>query len=98
MQNYKLDEITELDILSDEPEAKVILFNDDFHSFEEVIRQIIKACNYPVQQAEQISVIVHTKGKATVITSSFERCLEVAAVLQEIDLMIDIEPVEASSR
>lgn len=98
MQNYQLDEITEHDILSDEPEAKVVLFNDDYHTFDEVIFQIIKACNYPVHQAEQISVIVHTKGKATVITTGFERCLEVAAVLQEIDLLVDIEPVEALGR
>lgn len=96
MNKVKLKEIEEIESLTDEPNAKVILYNDDYHTFDEVIHQIIKACHYPIEQAEQISIIVHTKGKATVITSSFDRCLDVAAVLQEIQLSVEIEPIEAS--
>ncbi|NUQ82173.1 MAG: ATP-dependent Clp protease adaptor ClpS [Bacteroidetes bacterium] len=77
----------------EEPEARVVLFNDDYHTFDEVIIQIMKACNYSPERAEQISLIVHFKGKATVITSSFQTCQEVAAVLQEIDLLVEIEPI-----
>lgn len=95
MSNYRLQEIEDISTVSGEPEAKVILFNDDWHTFHEVISQIVKACQYSIERAEQISMIVHFKGRATVITSNLDHCLEIAAVLQEIDLHVEIEPVNA---
>lgn len=92
----KLQEIVEIDTGVEDPEAKVVLFNDDFHTFQQVIIQVIKACDYSVQRAEQIAMLVHYKGKATVITSDYQTCSEVAAVLQEIDLLVEIEPVTAN--
>ncbi|MCK6601651.1 MAG: ATP-dependent Clp protease adaptor ClpS [Bacteroidetes bacterium] len=88
-------ELTDLLTVTGEPEARVILFNDDYHTFDEVIIQVVKACDYSFRRAEQIALIVHYKGKCTVITSDYTTCQEVAAVLSEIDLMVEIEPVEA---
>jgi len=87
-------EITDTLIDSGEPEAKVILFNDDYHTFDDVIFQVVKACDYSFDRAEQIAMIVHFKGKCTVISSDFQTCQEVAAVLSEIDLLVEIEPIE----
>ena len=71
--------------------TRVILFNDEIHSFEEVANQIIKAigCSYDV--AMLLTNEVHNNGKATVYEGELEECLRVSAVLEEIALLTQIE-------
>lgn len=78
------------DVLTGEP-AKVILFNDEIHTFEEVIGQLIKAlgCDQPL--AESLTWEVHTKGKALVFEGVMNECLKVSSVLEEIALHTKIE-------
>ena len=73
----------------DEP-WHVILFNDDIHTFEEVIRQLVKATGCTPGQAEDHAWTVHTKGKAQVFSGTFEECLRVEGVLGEIGLVTEI--------
>jgi ATP-dependent Clp protease adapter protein ClpS len=75
---------------TDEP-AKVILFNDNIHSFDEVISQLIKAIHCDSERAEQIAWEVHTKGKACVYEGEMPECLRVSGVLEEIGLHTQIE-------
>ena len=75
---------------TDEP-AKVILFNDEIHTFEEVISQLIKATGCSTEKAEQFAWEVHTKGKACVYTGEMPECLRVSNVLEEIGLHTQIE-------
>lgn len=77
-------------IRTQEP-AKVILFNDEIHTFDEVISQLIKAINCNHSQAEAYALEVHTKGRACVFGGDMPKCLEVSAVLEEIQLMTHIE-------
>ena len=71
--------------------AKVILFNDDFHTFDEVIAQLIKAIGCSYKKAEALTWEVHTKGKAVVYTGELSECLRVSSVLEEIALHTQIE-------
>jgi ATP-dependent Clp protease adaptor protein ClpS len=71
--------------------AKVILFNDDFHTFDEVIAQLIKAIGCSYEKAEFLTWEVHTKGKAVVYTGELSECLRVSSVLEEIALHTQIE-------
>lgn len=71
--------------------AKVILFNDDYHTFDEVIAQIIKAIRCSREQAELITWEAHSKGRAIVTTGELEECLRVSQVLEEIKLQTQIE-------
>jgi ATP-dependent Clp protease adapter protein ClpS len=71
--------------------ARVILFNDDVHSFDEVIQQLIKAIRCTPRQGEQIAWTVHTRDKCEVYQGTFEECLHVSAVLEEIDLKTQID-------
>jgi ATP-dependent Clp protease adapter protein ClpS len=71
--------------------AKVILFNDDVHTFEEVIGQLIKATGCSATKAEALAWEVHTTGKAMVFTGEIARCIEVSSILEEIQLMTQIE-------
>lgn len=86
VEQHDLDEET----LIQEP-AKVILFNDDIHTFEEVIEQLIKAIRCTEQQAEAFAWQVHTEGKAVVYSGEMARCVEVSSILEEIMLLTQIE-------
>lgn len=71
--------------------AKVILFNDDVHTFEEVIGQLIKAIKCTQSKAEALAWEVHNNGKAVVYAGEMIKCVEVSSILEEIALMTQIE-------
>ena len=50
----------------------LIVFNDDFNTFEHVIETLIRVCKHTAEQAEQCTWLIHHKGKCTVRTGSFE--------------------------
>ncbi|MBM4177882.1 MAG: ATP-dependent Clp protease adaptor ClpS [Ignavibacteria bacterium] len=72
-------------------QARVILYNDEEHTFDEVIRQIVKATLCPITQAEALTLEVHFRGKAMVFEGSMSQCLRVSAVLEEIALHTQLE-------
>ncbi len=51
---------------------EIVLYNDDYNTFEHVIEMLIIACDHTPQQAEQCSLLVHYKGKCTVKTGTFK--------------------------
>lgn len=50
---------------NDEP-RDLILFNDDFNTFDFVIETLVNVCNHTLEQAETCTWIVHFKGKCAV--------------------------------
>ncbi len=78
------------DVATHEP-AKVVLYNDEIHTFDEVITQIIKAIRCPREKAEALTWEVHNTGRAIVYTGEMLRCVEVSGILEEIQLMTQIE-------
>jgi ATP-dependent Clp protease adaptor protein ClpS len=70
---------------------RVILFDDDIHTFEEVIRQLVKATGCTPERAYRHAWTVHTEGKDTVYDGAFEECFRVQGVLREIGLVTQIE-------
>ena len=71
--------------------SRVILFNDDWHTFEEVIEQIIKATKCSANEARDKTFEVHVNGKAVVYTGELKDCLIVSGILEEILLHTQIE-------
>lgn len=71
--------------------AKVILFNDDLHSFDEVIYQLIRAIRCDLEKAKALTYQVHNYGKAIVYSGEIVRCIEVSGILEEIELMTQVE-------
>jgi ATP-dependent Clp protease adapter protein ClpS len=78
------------EVLIQEP-AKVILFNDEIHTFDEVITQLIKATRCTESKAEALAWEVHSTGRAVVFSGELARCVEVSGILEEIKLMTQIE-------
>ncbi len=70
---------------------KVVLYNDDIHSFDEVILQVQKATGCSQQEATRISMEAHFNGKAVAYTGEFVDCNKVAAILREIGLLVEIQ-------
>src|SRR6056297_1803002 len=68
---------------------RLILYDDDIHTFDEVSNQLIKALGCSVSRAEELTLKVHNEGKATVHEGSFEECLKINTVLQEIQLITE---------
>jgi ATP-dependent Clp protease adapter protein ClpS len=86
----------ELEIIEEENSeinlgSRVILFNDDWHTFEEVITQIIKATKCSFIEARDKTFEVHVNGKAVVYSGELADCLSVSAILEEILLHTQIE-------
>lgn len=52
------------------PQAELVIYNDDVNTFDFVIETLIEVCNIEPVQAEQITLIVHYKGKCGVKTGS----------------------------
>lgn len=70
---------------------RVILYNDEIHTFTEVIGQLIKALGCNESHAKKLAFKVHNEGKAEVFEGSFEECFEVNGVLKEIQLITEIK-------
>lgn len=71
-------------------EPRVLLFNDEIHTFDEVVEQLIKAIKCSYDRAEEITWEVHSKGKATVYEGDMDDCIKVSSVLEEIALHTQI--------
>ena len=50
----------------------LIVYNDDFNTFEHVIATLIRVCRHTPEQAEQCTWLIHHKGKCKVKEGSFE--------------------------
>lgn len=91
----KPDETRQVELTTEENSdvdisSRVLLFNDDWHTFEEVITQLIIATQCSFEQARGLAFEVHVKGKAIVFNGSMSACLKVSSVLEEIALHTQI--------
>ncbi len=91
-QSGEHTETAQQETLSDTLDVyRVVLFNDDVHTFDEVIFQIIKAIQCTRSKAEKHTWEVHTKGRSIIYAGTLPSCLKVSAILEEIDLKTEIQ-------
>jgi ATP-dependent Clp protease adaptor protein ClpS len=50
----------------------LMVFNDDFNTFDHVIQTLIKVCKHDQLQAEQCTYMIHYKGKCSVKKGVYE--------------------------
>ena len=87
--------VPEIDVLTEDSvntglESRVVLYNDDWHTFDEVIAQLIKAIHCSFEKARAHAFEVHIKGKSIVFTGQMKDCLRVSGILEEIELTTEI--------
>ncbi len=61
----ELQEIVRQDIIT-KKQSKLVIHNDEYNTFEWVIKALIEICEHTNEQAEQSSYIIHHKGKYAV--------------------------------
>ena len=59
------------DVISIGERSHLVVYNDDYNTFDWVIQCFMEVCNHTQEQSEQLSILVHFKGKATVKTGIF---------------------------
>jgi ATP-dependent Clp protease adaptor protein ClpS len=69
----------------------VILYNDDFNTFDFVIESLIKVCKHEQIQAEQCTFLVHYKGKCAVKSGSYTELKPIMEALSDRGLTASIE-------
>lgn len=84
------DILVEDDIGSDLP-AHIIVFNDDFNTFDWVIQCFMEVLKHTHEQAEQLSIIIHFKGKATVKTGEKRELIPLCEALLDRGLSAVVE-------
>lgn len=66
-EEYELEEEVLTDDGTGEEEVRdLMVYNDDFNTFDHVIQTLIKVCKHDVHQAEQCTYLIHYKGKCSV--------------------------------
>jgi ATP-dependent Clp protease adapter protein ClpS len=71
----------------------VIVYNDNWHSFPDVIVQLQKATGCTFRKAHDLSHAIDTHGRAVVYSGSQPDCEWVAGVLREIRLQVETDRV-----
>lgn len=92
----ELDEVLLMDEMTDIGEfSQLIVYNDDHNTFDWVIECFTEILKHNSQQSEQLAMLIHFKGKATVKTAPFDVLRPKKDALIDRGLSAVIETVEA---
>ena len=73
-----------------EENKEIILYDDDFNTFDFVINSLIKVCKHSAIQAEQCTYIVHYNGKCGVKKGNYAKLKPICSALLERGLTAEI--------
>ena len=93
-QQHDLDTDSEILLAPEEVEVEgkqLIVYNDDFNTFDHVIESLIKVCKHDPIQAEQCTFLIHYKGKCSVKKGSYEALEPMCTALLERGITAEIE-------
>lgn len=92
LTNKELEELllSELDLDTDN-KSDLIVYNDDFNTFDWVIQSLMEVCSHSFDQSEQLSILIHYKGKALVKNGSLSQLKPMKDSLVERGLSAVIE-------
>lgn len=96
--NHQFEELEDVlveELVADGDVARLIVYNDDVNTFDWVIQSLMEICRHTSVQAEQLSYIIHFKGKATVKTDELRvlKPMREALVDRGISAVIEEEKV-----
>ena len=82
---------TSIELFDSSDENVMVLYNDDFNTFDFVIECLIEYCEHEVIQAEQCAFITHYNGKCDIKTGTYSSLKPVKDVLIDKGLNVNIE-------
>ena len=83
---------SEADVLEDSG-CVLVLFNDDVHTFDYVIKALMDICRHSEEQAEQCAILVHCHGRCTVKHGSYTNLLPMHTALLDKQLTSEIQDI-----
>ena len=75
---------------------KLILYNDDTHSFAYVMACLIKYCGHDKEQAEQCALVADLAGQCTIKHGCWAQIQTMKESLESLDLKVKMEEVEGN--
>ncbi|MCE3280233.1 MAG: Clp protease ClpS [Bacteroidetes bacterium] len=93
-KEHELDVDTDVLLAPDEvvtDQQQIIVYNDDFNTFDFVIESLIKVCKHDAVQAEQCTFLIHYKGKCSVKRGSCKELEPMCTALLERGITAEIE-------
>ena len=69
----------------------LVVHNDDYNTFDFVIKALIDVCNHNLIQAEQCTHIIHFNGKCEVKLGSLEDLIPMRFAIQNRGISVTIE-------
>lgn len=92
LSNKELEAILleEMNVTSTD-KSEVIVYNDDHNTFDWVIQCFMEICNHAFDQSEQLALLIHLKGKASVKSGTLENLKPIKDALVERGLSAVIE-------
>ncbi|MEL6863783.1 MAG: ATP-dependent Clp protease adaptor ClpS [Bacteroidota bacterium] len=97
--NHSVEELEEV-LLEEELSdiggpSRLIVYNDDHNTFDWVIQCFVEVVKHTYEQSEQLSLIIHFKGKATIKTATKKELKPLKDALIDRGLSAVIEEVGA---
>jgi ATP-dependent Clp protease adaptor protein ClpS len=68
----------------------LVVYNDDFNTFDHVIESLIHVCEHHPIQAEQCTVIIHNNGKCQVKRGTYEALVPLCTALHDRGITAEI--------
>lgn len=78
-------------VVIEEAVKALVLYNDDYNTFDFVIDSLVKVCKHELVQAEQCTYLVHYAGKCVVKNGTFKKLRPLCEALLERGLTAKIE-------
>ncbi len=70
---------------------QLILFNDDFNTFDYVVETLVDVCEHDPLQAEQCTWITHYRGKCAVKQGEKSKLIQIRKSITERGLIAEIQ-------
>lgn len=70
--------------------ADLVLFNDNFNTFDHVIETLIDVCGHDALQAEQCALVAHINGKCTIMSGLVEELKPIGEEMTRRELTVTI--------
>lgn len=88
MNIFQEEELTEVleevkEDVTSEKERSLVVYNDDFNTFDHVIDTLIKVCKHTQEQAEQCTWLIHYRGKCSVKEGTLEKLQPMKRAIRE---------------
>ena len=90
-QPYTSPEVDEATDVQEDSGCSLVLFNDDVHTFDYVIKALVDICRHTEEQAAQCAILVHCHGKCIVKHGSYTDLLPMHTALLDKQLTSEIQ-------